>query len=52
MATNNARDNLQKREYFARYGIPEGLRHLAEEFPFRLAQLAGAVTPNLQGAAV
>jgi type IV secretion system protein VirB4 len=33
MATNNATDNLKKREYFARYGIPEGLRRLADEFP-------------------
>ena len=30
IATNNARDNLKKREYFARYGIAEGIRRLAE----------------------
>jgi type IV secretion system protein VirB4 len=35
MATNNARDNLKKREYFARFGIAEGLRHLAEDHPFQ-----------------
>ena len=34
MATNNAKDNLRKREYFAHYGIAEGLRRLAEDFPF------------------
>lgn len=35
MATNNARDNLKKREYFERFGIAEGLRRLADDFPFR-----------------
>ncbi len=35
MATNNARDNLKKRDYFERFGIAEGLRHLAEDFPFQ-----------------
>jgi type IV secretion system protein TrbE len=35
MATNNARDNLRKREYFARFGVAEGLRHLAEDHPFQ-----------------
>lgn len=43
MATNNARDNLKKRDYFARYGIAEGLRRLAEEFPF---QPRSAATDN------
>ena len=33
IATNNARDNIRKRDYFARYGIEEGLRRLAEEHP-------------------
>jgi type IV secretion system protein VirB4 len=33
-ATNNAKDNLLKREYFERYGIPEGLRHLARDYSF------------------
>ena len=35
MATNNPRDNLKKRDYFRRFGIPEGLRRLAEEYPFQ-----------------
>jgi hypothetical protein len=40
MATNNARDNLKKRDYFERYGIADGLRHLAEDHPFRPRTLA------------
>lgn len=39
-ATNNARDNLVKRDYFARFGIAEGLRRLAEDHPFRPRTLA------------
>ena len=35
MATNNARDNLKKRDYFERFGIAEGLRRLAEDYPFQ-----------------
>jgi type IV secretion system protein VirB4 len=35
MATNNARDNLKKREYFDRHGFADGLRRLAEEWPFQ-----------------
>jgi type IV secretion/conjugal transfer VirB4 family ATPase len=38
-ATNNARDNLKKREYFGRYGIAEGLRRLAQDHPFRTRSL-------------
>jgi len=34
MATNNARDNVIKNEYLDRYGIGEGLKRLAQEFPF------------------
>jgi type IV secretion system protein VirB4 len=34
MATNNAKDNILKQQYFERYGIAEGLRHLAVEHPF------------------
>ena len=34
MATNNAKDNLLKQEYFERYGIAEGLRRLAKQYPF------------------
>jgi type IV secretion system protein VirB4 len=33
-ATNNAKDNLLKREYFELYGIPEGLRRLARDYSF------------------
>ena len=40
MATNNARDNLKKREYFERYGFADGLRHLAKDFPFQPRTLA------------
>ena len=49
MATNNARDNLKKREYFERYGIPDGLRHLAEDYPFQ-PRLAVIAAPNPIGA--
>jgi type IV secretion system protein VirB4 len=40
MATNNARDNLKKHDYFGRFGIADGLRHLAEDHPFRPRTLA------------
>ena len=33
MATNNAKDNLLKQEYFERYGIADGLRRLAKQYP-------------------
>jgi type IV secretion/conjugal transfer VirB4 family ATPase len=33
VATNNARDNLRKQEYFARFGAEEGLLRLAHDFP-------------------
>jgi type IV secretion system protein VirB4 len=45
MATNNARDNLKKRDYFERFGIADGLRHLAEDYPFQPRTLATS-TPN------
>jgi type IV secretion system protein VirB4 len=45
MATNNPRDNLKKREYFERFGIADGLRHLAHDHPFQPHQLAVA-SPN------
>jgi type IV secretion system protein VirB4 len=35
IATNNARDNLLKREAFAHYGIAEGVRQLATTHPFQ-----------------
>jgi len=40
MATNNARDNLKKRDYFDRFGFANGLRRLAEEYPFQPRGLA------------
>jgi type IV secretion/conjugal transfer VirB4 family ATPase len=52
MATNNARDNVKKRDYFERFGIADGLRQLAADLPFRPRAQAGAVTPNPKGAAV
>ena len=48
--SNNARDNLKKRDYFERFGIADGLRRLAEDFPFRPRAQAGAVTSNPKGA--
>jgi type IV secretion/conjugal transfer VirB4 family ATPase len=35
IATNNARDNLLKREAFAQHGIAEGVRQLAATHPFQ-----------------
>ncbi|WP_263354207.1 VirB4 family type IV secretion system protein [Acidicapsa acidisoli] len=52
MATNNARDNLKKRDYFDRFGIADGLRRLATDFPFRPRTLAGAATSTPKGAVV
>jgi type IV secretion system protein TrbE len=40
MATNNPRDNLKKRDYFKLHGFAEGLRRLAEEYPFQPRGLA------------
>jgi type IV secretion/conjugal transfer VirB4 family ATPase len=34
IATNNAKDNQLKRDYFARYGVAVGVRRLAEDHPF------------------
>jgi len=34
MATNNPKDNVLKRDYLDRYGAVEGLKKLAQEFPF------------------
>ncbi|RZU40440.1 VirB4 family type IV secretion system protein [Edaphobacter modestus] len=45
-ATNNARDNLKKREYFEQFGIAEGLRKLAEDHPFRPRTLAVSSATN------
>jgi type IV secretory pathway VirB4 component len=49
MATNNPRDNLRKRDYFKRFGIADGLRHLAQDHPFQPQKVAAAhsnFTPN------
>ncbi|HEV2396016.1 MAG TPA: DUF87 domain-containing protein [Candidatus Sulfotelmatobacter sp.] len=51
MATNNAKDNLKKRDYFARYGIADGLRRLAEEYPFQPRSFAATPSSALKGAA-
>jgi type IV secretion system protein VirB4 len=50
MAVNSARENLTKREYFAQFGIPEGLRRLAKDYPFRPPTKAGVISSNRQGA--
>ena len=50
MATNNARDNLKKREYFERYGIAEGLRRLAADYPFQPHRLVLSSQSTHQGA--
>jgi type IV secretion system protein VirB4 len=46
MATNNARDNLKKRDYFYRFGIADRLRRLAEDHPFQPRALAVATANN------
>ena len=46
MATNSARDNLKKREYFTQFGIADGLRRLAQDYPFQPRTLAE--TPAIQ----
>src|SRR6202522_3080422 len=46
MATNNARDNLKKQDYFDRHGFADGLRHLAEEWPFQPRALAVSTSNN------
>lgn len=33
IATNNARDNLRKQEYFSRFGVEQGLLQLAHDYP-------------------
>jgi type IV secretion system protein VirB4 len=52
MAVNSARENLTKREYFAQFGVPEGLRRLAKDHPFRPRTTAGVISSNRQGAIV
>jgi type IV secretion/conjugal transfer VirB4 family ATPase len=46
IATNNARDNLKKRDYFARYGIADGIRRLAQDFPYQPRRTASSQKPN------
>ena len=43
------RENLIKREYFAQFGIADGLRRLAEDHPFRPFTTAGTIPSNPQG---
>ncbi len=52
MATNNARDNLKKRDYFERFGIAGGLRRLAEDFPIQARTLGRDATANRKGATI
>jgi len=47
-ATNNARDNLKKRDYFERFGIAEGLRRLAQDYPFQPRKFATSPTSTNQ----
>lgn len=49
MATNNAPDNLKKRDYFARWGVAEGIRQLAIDYPFQ-PRRNGKTAPSLQAA--
>jgi type IV secretion system protein VirB4 len=50
MAVNSPRENLTKHEYFAQFGIPEGLRRLAKDHPFRPLTTAGNISSNRPGA--
>jgi len=43
MATNNAQDNLKKRAYFKIHGTADGLRRLAEDYPFQPRGLAASI---------
>lgn len=38
VATNNARDNIRKQDYFARFGPEQGLLRLAEDYPNPLSR--------------
>jgi type IV secretion system protein VirB4 len=51
MAVNDPESNLRRREFFTRYGIADGLRELANRFPFEPRQMRGPNTHILQGAA-
>jgi type IV secretion system protein VirB4 len=52
MAVNSAPENLTKREYFSRLGIPEGLRQLANDHPFRPPTTVDNIPSNRQGVTV
>jgi type IV secretion system protein VirB4 len=51
MAVNSAKENLRRREYFRRYGVPEGLRRLADEYPFEPHPQSRTFHPLSKGAA-
>jgi type IV secretion system protein VirB4 len=50
MAVNSADKNLLRGEYFTRYGIPAGLRELADKFPFEPHPQNGTPTFISKGA--
>ena len=50
MAVNSAQENLKKRDYFARFGIAEGLRRLAKEHPVRPRSVAEVCNHLTKGA--
>ena len=53
MATNNAKDNLLKQQYFELHGIAEGLRRLAAEYPYsQRRKPANAARPETTKATV
>ncbi len=51
MAANDPEANLKRREFFERYGIADGLRELANQFPFVPSRLNNARISTPQGAA-
>jgi type IV secretion/conjugal transfer VirB4 family ATPase len=50
MASNDPKANLKRREFFDRYGIADGLRELANQFPFEAPRLNNARIPVPKGA--
>jgi type IV secretion system protein VirB4 len=46
MATNNAKDNVKKYEYFNRFGIAQGIKQLAIDHPFRPHGVVAMPTPK------
>jgi len=51
MSVNDPEANLKRREFFERYGIADGLRELANQFPFVPSRLKNAQISISQGAA-